>query len=130
VISGIDGGDFKRGCNFFLIPQLKMSAVLEKTHDNDLTKSKSGISGSRKRGSLVPTIDESNEKDLLPPVGRQYKKTKITISDETTISVDSGKTGDLKNRYEAEDDFPLTSFLQTNEERKSPPDRFPLLFSC
>ena len=102
----------------------------EKTHDNNVTNSKSNISGSRKRELLPSSIDERNEEDSLSPVGRQHKKTKITISDETTISVDSGKTGDLKNRYEAEDDFPLTSFLQTNEERKSPPDRFPLLFSC
>src|SRR5437762_1427245 len=104
----------------------------EKTHDNNVTNSKSNISGSRKRELLPSSINERNEEDSLSPVGRQHKKTKITIADETpstTISMDSGKSGDLKDKYKVEDDeFPLTSFLQTNEERNfPPPDQSPLL---
>ena len=102
-----------------------MSPSQEKAHNNDVTNSKSNNSGSRKRGHLPSSIDEPNEKDSLSPVGRQHKKMKITIADETpcaTISADSGKIGEVKDKYKVEDDeYPLTSFLQANEERNFPP---------
>jgi hypothetical protein len=98
------------------------------THRNSLTNSKGDISESRKRGSLVSSLDAQHEEDALRSSGRQHKKTKLTTPDETSrtaiISADDGKIGDLKNRYDAEDDFPLTSYLRPNEERNFPPDGF------